>query len=100
MQKLPNLAEENGIDVCGIEFVTDAQGNYYAFDMNCNTNYNHGAERRDGRSAGTTGMGAIARFLSRRLDDLVTPKMLVWKSLKFFEFFFLISKKKKKKKKN
>jgi hypothetical protein len=36
----------NGIGVGAIEFITDAQGRSFAYDVNTNTNYNPEAERR------------------------------------------------------
>jgi hypothetical protein len=53
----------NGIAVAGIEFITDAAGTRYTYDVNTNTNYNPEAEARAGRS----GMAALARFLGGEL---------------------------------
>jgi hypothetical protein len=53
----------NGIEVAGIEFIRDAQGAVYTYDINTNTNYNPDAEARAGRSA----MTALARFLGGEL---------------------------------
>ena len=53
----------NGVEVAGIEFIRDADGAPYTYDVNTNTNYNADAERRAGRS----GMAAIARFLAGEL---------------------------------
>ena len=41
----------NGIGVGAIEFVTDAAGETFAYDVNTNTNYNPEAERRAGHWA-------------------------------------------------
>ena len=62
----------NGIEVAGIEFITDARGETYTYDVNTNTNYNSDAETRAGRIApGTdTGMGRVADFLGRELARL------------------------------
>jgi hypothetical protein len=49
----------NDIEVAGIEFIRDAAGTRYTYDVNTNTNYNPEAEARAGRSA----MTALARFL-------------------------------------
>ncbi|HEX2113425.1 MAG TPA: alpha-L-glutamate ligase [Alphaproteobacteria bacterium] len=54
----------NGIGIAGVEFIVDAAGTVYTYDINTNTNYNPDAEARDGRS----GMRAIARYLE---DELV-----------------------------
>ena len=53
----------NGIEVAGIEFIRDAAGAVYTYDVNTNTNYNPEAEARAGRSA----MAALARFLGDEL---------------------------------
>ena len=53
----------NNIGVAGIEFIEDAQGRPYTYDVNTNTNYNPDAETRDGRR----GMQAIALHLKRLL---------------------------------
>src|SRR5215469_17811671 len=51
----------NDIEVAGIEFIRDAEGGGYTYDVNTNTNYNPDAERVAGRSA----MIALARFLGQ-----------------------------------
>jgi hypothetical protein len=53
----------NGITVAGIEFITDAAGTVYTYDVNTNTNYNPDAEARAGRS----GMDMLARYLGGEL---------------------------------
>jgi hypothetical protein len=55
---------QNRIEVAGIEFVRDADGTPYTYDVNTNTNYNAAAETRDGRH----GMTKLARFLGRELE--------------------------------
>lgn len=54
----------NGIEVAGIEFLRDAEGNVFTYDVNTNTNYNSEAEGR----AGVSGMDQLAAFLGRELD--------------------------------
>ena len=54
---------QNEIEVAGIEFIRDAAGAAYTYDVNTNTNYNPEAEARSGRSA----MTALARFLGDEL---------------------------------
>ncbi|HEU0159350.1 MAG TPA: hypothetical protein VFR00_08550 [Hyphomicrobiaceae bacterium] len=49
----------NDIGIAGIEFIGDAEGRAYTYDVNTNTNYNPDAELKDGRR----GMAAIARHL-------------------------------------
>jgi len=53
----------NEIGVAGIEFIEDALGRPYTYDVNTNTNYNADAEAKDGRC----GMQAIALHLRRLL---------------------------------
>ena len=54
----------NDIGVAGIEFITDADGTVYTYDVNTNTNYNPDAESRAGRSA----MDTLARYLGAELS--------------------------------
>jgi hypothetical protein len=55
----------NDIGVAGIEFIEDAQGRPYTYDVNTNTNYNPDAEAKNGRR----GMQAVALHLNRLLLD-------------------------------
>jgi glutathione synthase/RimK-type ligase-like ATP-grasp enzyme len=57
----------NGIGVAGIEFIRDAAGTAYTYDVNTNTNYNPDAEARAGRSA----MDALAGYLGTELERIV-----------------------------
>lgn len=54
---------DNGIQIAGIEFITDRDGVAYTYDVNTNTNYNREAET----VAGCSGMGAIAAYLGDQL---------------------------------
>jgi len=56
----------NGIGIAGIEFIEDAAGEIYTYDVNTNTNYNSAAEAE----AGLYGMRAIASYLGRELRQL------------------------------
>jgi hypothetical protein len=56
----------NDIGVAGIEFITDADGVVYTYDVNTNTNYNPDAEARGGRS----GMETLAGYLASELACL------------------------------
>jgi hypothetical protein len=56
----------NGIDIAGIEFISDERGAVYTYDVNTNTNYNPEAEARAGRS----GMDTLARYLGAELSSL------------------------------
>ena len=60
---------DNGIGISGIEFITDAAGELYTYDVNTNTNYNSAAEAE----ASLYGMRAIARYLGDELKKLSQP---------------------------
>lgn len=57
------LCAAEGIDVAGIEFVEDAEGRRYTYDINGTTNYNSAV----GAQLGVDGMREIARFVGRLL---------------------------------
>jgi glutathione synthase/RimK-type ligase-like ATP-grasp enzyme len=59
----------NDIDVAGVEFIADAAGHAFTYDINTNTNYNPDAEAKDGRS----GMRTIAAYLTRLLTERYRP---------------------------
>ena len=61
----------NDIEVAGIEFIRDADGMVYTYDVNTNTNYNPDAEAVAGRSA----MAALARFLGGELVKAEAKKI-------------------------
>jgi hypothetical protein len=63
----------NGVGVGAIEFITDAAGQAFAYDVNTNTNYNAEAEGRAGRAGALTGMGAIAAHLTALLRRQPAP---------------------------
>jgi len=65
-QRYEAFLAANDIEVAGIEFIADANGVAYTYDVNTNTNYNADAESRAGRSA----MTALARFLGGELKAL------------------------------
>lgn len=56
----------NGIEIAGIEMITDRKGQIYTYDVNTNTNYNSEAESK----VGVSGMGAIAKFLGEELEKI------------------------------
>jgi glutathione synthase/RimK-type ligase-like ATP-grasp enzyme len=62
--------ERHGLDVAGIEFVEDADGERYTYDVNANSNYNSGVEREHGLD----GMGAIADLCARELGLSLAAK--------------------------
>ena len=53
----------NHITVAGIEFIRDAGGTVYTYDINTNTNYNVDAEEKNGKY----GMVELAKFLEQEL---------------------------------
>lgn len=57
------LMRRNGIALAGIEFVTDAQGQRYTYDINGTTNFNSDVEAQ----AGVEGMAFLARMAERLL---------------------------------
>ena len=59
---------DNGIEIAGVEFITDSDGTAYTYDVNTNTNYNSEAEA----TAGLSGMGAIAEYLGEQLAGVGT----------------------------
>ncbi|WBV41662.1 RimK family alpha-L-glutamate ligase [Pseudoroseomonas cervicalis] len=66
--KLEGFLARAGVDVAGIEFIRDAEGQVFVYDVNTNTNYNAEAEAEAG-VAGTerSGPGALAAFLAGEL---------------------------------
>jgi len=62
----------NGIGIAGIEFIEDARGDIYTYDVNTNTNYNATAEAE----AGLYGLRAVAGYLGRELRQLGGGKRL------------------------
>ena len=58
------VLRDNEVHIAGIEFIVDADGNKFTYDINTNTNYNPTAESAAGRS----GMAAIAAYLGRELE--------------------------------
>jgi hypothetical protein len=56
-----------GIEIAGIEYVEDAQGRRYTYDINGTTNYNQAL----GAEIGVDGMGEVARYLRH----VVVPQM-------------------------
>jgi hypothetical protein len=63
----------NGIEVAGIEFITDRDGEAFTYDVNTNTNYNPDAEARAGRS----GMETLARYLGAELAKVTAHNAVI-----------------------
>ena len=66
IEKYKKVLAANGVEVAGVEFISDARGELYTYDINTNTNYNSAAEAR----ANKFGMRAVAAFLGRELRAL------------------------------
>jgi hypothetical protein len=66
VERYRRFIADNGIGIAGIEFITDASGEMYTYDVNTNTNYNPDAEA----AAGLYGMRAIAAYLGSELKKL------------------------------
>jgi hypothetical protein len=71
VERYQRFLAANGIEVAGVEFITDAAGEMYTYDVNTNTNYNSAAEAR----AGVSGMRSIAAFLGKELKALYNPTL-------------------------
>ena len=63
VQAYITLMEAFGLDLAGIEFVTDAEGVRYTYDINGTTNYNGSVEEQ----AGVRGFQVLADFLAEEL---------------------------------
>ena len=65
---LEGFLAATGVDVAGVEFIRDASGQPYVYDVNSNTNYNPAAESRAGiADTDRSGPGALAQYLSAEL---------------------------------
>ncbi|MCM3767593.1 RimK family alpha-L-glutamate ligase [Neobacillus niacini] len=65
LERYKKVLEGNGIQVAGIEFIRNADGEIYTYDINTNTNYNSDAEAK----AGKYGMLEVALFLKKTLEE-------------------------------
>ena len=76
IERLERCLAMAGVDVCGVEFIRDEQGQAYCYDLNTNTNHNDAAEEKAGR-AGTerSGPGALAKFLQAELAAITASKV-------------------------
>lgn len=64
IEKYETFLRNNGIQIAGIEFIKNANGDIYTYDVNTNTNYNSDAEAK----AGKYGMLEAAKFLGGELE--------------------------------
>jgi hypothetical protein len=65
LEKYQQVLAENDIQVAGIEFIKNADGEIFTYDINTNTNYNSEAEM----IAGKFGMLELAKFLKHELES-------------------------------
>ena len=63
VERYRRVLATHDVGVAAFEFVVDARGRDYTYDLNTNTNYNARAEAAVGRS----GMDALADYLGREL---------------------------------
>ncbi|WP_096437758.1 ATP-grasp domain-containing protein [Alteribacter populi] len=69
IEKYEAFLAGNGITFAGIEFIENADGKTYTYDVNTNTNYNPQAEK----TAGMFGMQEVALHLKNELAMLSEP---------------------------
>jgi hypothetical protein len=62
--KYERFLKTHAIDVAGIEFITDENGEIYTYDINTNTNYNSEAEEK----AKVFAMLEMAKYLGEKLE--------------------------------
>jgi ribosomal protein S6-L-glutamate ligase RimK-like protein len=72
VERYRRFIADNGIGIAGIEFISDARGEIYTYDVNTNTNYNSAAEA----DAGIYGMQAIAAYLGEELARIDSEQKL------------------------
>ena len=72
IDKYEKFISKNGIEIAGIEFITDKTGEIYTYDVNTNTNYNSVAEK----NSEIKGMKSIAKFLKDELLFLSNIKVI------------------------
>ncbi|MCP8615698.1 ATP-grasp domain-containing protein [Salirhabdus salicampi] len=66
IEKYEKVLAANGIQVAGIEFIQDKNGQIFTYDINTNTNYNSDAEAK----AGKFGMLELAKYLGEELKNV------------------------------
>jgi hypothetical protein len=65
LEKYKKVLTGNDIQVAGIEFIRNADGEIFTYDINTNTNYNSDAEAK----AGKYGMLEVASLLKKTLEE-------------------------------
>ena len=66
LEQYKKVLKNNYIEIAGIEFVEDNNGQLFTYDINTNTNYNSIAESL----SNLKGMKAIAEFLNKELNKI------------------------------
>ncbi|MCY4397789.1 MAG: alpha-L-glutamate ligase [Gemmatimonadetes bacterium] len=72
VQSYLRLCNEERIEIAGIEFVEDARGNRYTYDINGTTNYN----RTLGDRIGVDGMREVARYVRWAAEPSRLPRRI------------------------
>ena len=72
IDKYEKFISKNGIEIAGIEYVEDKEGEIFTYDVNTNTNYNSIAEK----TSEIKGMKSIAKFLKKELLLLSNIKVV------------------------
>jgi len=70
LKRMQQVMASNDIHVAGFEFILDAAGDAYVYDINTNTNYNSAAERR----AGVSAMERLADYLGEVAAETALPQ--------------------------
>jgi glutathione synthase/RimK-type ligase-like ATP-grasp enzyme len=66
--RIEKVLANSGVEVAGVEFIRDAKGDLFVYDINSNTNYNNAAERAAGIAE--IAPARLARFLGDALEDI------------------------------
>ena len=66
LQQYMKVIKNNNIEIAGIEFLEDYNGEIFTYDINTNTNYNSIAENL----SNLKGMKTIANFLNKELKKI------------------------------
>ena len=74
IQQCEDFLAANHIEIAGIEFLQDAEGNKYFYDVNTNTNYNTEAEAK--LPGQKPGMEAVVDFLEKEYRKITTNGVL------------------------
>jgi hypothetical protein len=72
IEKLERFFKANDAEVAAAEYVENARGERFVYDINMNTNYNQQAERDAGN--GRRAMHRVAEFLGSELERLYGPR--------------------------